>query len=112
MQINYPLFFKSEDTLTAVISPVYAYQYRDTNRQTGKAKGFEFYNFTSRKMVRKLESSTGDITAEQFTVELINAVQNKMSVCVSGVMENMSASDAYAFTSIIKKSLGQFYIKL
>lgn len=77
MKTKYPLFFQDIGTLTAVLSDTQAFQYRDTDKASPKPKGYEFFTFTQRKTVRKLQQSGDPISHADFLELLNTAIERK-----------------------------------
>jgi hypothetical protein len=93
MKQKYPLFFRDNDNLTVVVSPISAFQYRDTNNLHAKANGFEFYNFTNRKTIRKLEKSVGNISCNEFIRLLIMLQLSNTNACFSQIIMSLGGMD-------------------
>lgn len=85
MKKEYPIFLKEKGTLTVISSPTYAYQYRDTDTAECKANGFEFYQLTNRKTIRKLQHGSTIICQAEFIYCINEYFNNKLQICFDEV---------------------------
>ena len=79
--------------IVVVVSPVLAYQYKESNHLDTKPKGFEFQRFTSRKMVQKLETMGDPITLEQYADLLMTSIGFKLRGCFNAILIQNTISE-------------------
>lgn len=94
MAIEYPLYLRDNATIILVVDPLQAYVYKDFTPRIG----FEFKEYTTRKMVRKLEKTGEPVSPWQFGDMTMSSMGVNLRNCFNSVLKckNISESEQKA----------------
>lgn len=103
MSTEYPMYIMDGGNLIVIVNPVLAYRYKDYRYYNDNRNGFEFQEYTTRKMVQKFEKSGEPMTVQQFAQFLMAGIGVKLRGCVNAILKAdllISKEDENALTAL------------